>query len=116
MWRPLAGILGLCLLAGCGGKDGSVLGKPPKGEPRPISLVQGGEAPASVVIRGQLVEKCPVAGCWFRVQDETGVIKVDTKGAGFVVTHLRMGTVVTVGGKVGWEGTEAVVQATGLRY
>ena len=116
MRRHLPALLCLCLLAACGGGKGSVLGKPPKGEPRNISLIQGGEAPASVVVRGHLVEKGPVAGCWFRLQDDTGTIKVDTKAAGFVVTHLRMGTTLTVGGTVAWEGAEAVVQATGLRY
>ncbi len=115
MRRPLLAVLCVCLLAGCGGKV-PVLGKPPKGEPRDISLVQGGESPASVVIRGRLVEKCPVAGCWFKLQDETGTIKVDTKVAGFVVTHIPMGRTLTVGGKVVWEGTDAVIQATGLFY
>ncbi len=116
MWRHLPAVLCLFLLAGCGGGKSRVLGKPPKGEERNIGLVQGGEAPASVVVRGRLVEKCPVAGCWFRLQDETGIIKVDTKAAGFVVTHIPMGSTLTVGGKVVWEGSEAVVQATGLSY
>ncbi len=116
MRRPLPALLCLWLLVGCGGRSGGVLGIAPKGEPRAINLVQGGEAPATVVVRGRLVEKCPVAGCWFRLQDDTGTIKVDTKTSGFVVTHLRLGSTLTVGGKLAWEGSEAVVQATGLRY
>lgn len=78
--------------------------------------VLAGDTPLTVTIEGTLVEKCPVAGCWFRIRDDTGVIKVDTKMAGFVVTEIPLQTRLTVGGKVALEGVEIVLQATGLRY
>jgi hypothetical protein len=109
-------LLCLCLLPGCGQKDGHLLGKAPEGEPRRVVLLQGGESPARVVVRGRMVEKCPVAGCWFRLQDDTGTIKVDTKTAGFAVSYVPLGATVTVGGKLAWDGAEMMVQASGLRY
>ena len=106
----------MCLVIGCRGPEGRVLGKTPVGNPRPVNLVQGGESPAQVVLEGAMVEKCPVAGCWFRLEDGTGTIKVDTKAAGFVVSAIPVGAKLTVGGKVAWEGSEPVIQASGLRY
>lgn len=116
MQRLALCIVGLALVCGCGGNHGRVLGKAPTAEPRKIGLVLGGESPAAVVLQGKLVEKCPTAGCWFRLEDPTGRIKVDTKAAGFVVTRVPLGATVTVGGKVAWDGTETVIQATGLSY
>ncbi len=59
---------------------------------------------------------CPVAGCWFRLRDGTGVIKVDTKSAGFVVVNLPLGIPMTVAGKAVAEGDEVMIEATGIRY
>ena len=111
-------LLWLCflLLLGCHKKDGTILGKEPRDEARTVALIQGGEAPLQVTVTGELIEKCPTAGCWFRLKDETGVIKVDTKAAGFVVVDVPIGTRVTAGGKVEWNDSEAVIQATGLKY
>jgi hypothetical protein len=115
-WFPLACLFCLCLMSGCAKRDSHVMGKAPEGQPRDIVLLQGGESPARVVVRGRMVEKCPVAGCWFRLEDETGTIKVDTKAAGFAVSYVPLGATVTVAGKVAWDGAEMMVQATGLRY
>jgi uncharacterized protein YdeI (BOF family) len=106
----------LVALTGCGRADGKVKGMPPKGEPRTVLAVKAGDTPPMVTLRGKLVEKCPVAGCWFRLQDNTGVIKVDTKTAKFVVTDIPLQTTVTVSGKLAQEENEPILQATGLRY
>jgi len=45
---------------------------------------------ARVVLHGRMTQKCPVAGCWFMLHDETGTIKVDTKNAGFVVVDIPL--------------------------
>jgi len=63
-----------------------------------------------------MLEKCPVAGCWFRLQDRTGIIKVDTKLAGFVVVNVPLESKVTVAGKVAADGDQIVIEATGIRY
>jgi len=63
-----------------------------------------------------MFEKCPVAGCWLRVRDETGTIKVDTKSAGFVVVDVPLNSKVTVMGKVINEGGEVSLEAEGLQY
>ena len=68
-----------------------------------------------VTIQGTMIDKCPMSGCWFKVQDRSGVVKVDTKSAGFVVVDVPLGTQVTVSGTF---QTDPVRQlnAQGLRY
>ena len=63
-----------------------------------------------------MIEKCPVAGCWFRLRDGTSIIKVDTKSARFVVVHVPLDTQMTVAGKAVAEGDEVMIEATGIRY
>lgn len=102
-------------LVGCGNK-GTVLGKAPREKTSTILAINAGDAPAKLSLEGTIVEKCPQAGCWFRLEDGTGVIKVDTKVAGFVVTEIPLNTKVKVAGKVQVVGEEAQLQATGLSY
>lgn len=110
-------VLGLALLtaAGCGSK-GKVLGKAPKEPVSSILAINAGDAPANLSLEGTMVEKCPQAGCWFRIEDGTGLIKVDTKAAGFVVTDVPLNAKIKVAGKVTRVGEEAQIQATGLSY
>jgi len=63
-----------------------------------------------------MTQKCPVAGCWFMLRDDTGTIKVDTKNAGFVVVDVPLNASMTVAGRVATNGTERFIDATGLRY
>ncbi len=108
----------LCLLtaAGCQKPQGTLLGKTPQGEPQTILAVKAGNTPPQVVVRGVMIEKCPVAGCWFRLRDGTGVIKVDTKAAGFVVVNVPLESALTVAGNAVAEGDEVMIEATGVRY
>lgn len=106
----------LALAAGCHKAAGTVLGKAPKGDVRHILAIRAGDTPRLVTISGVMIEKCPVAGCWLRVRDETGIIKVDTKDAGFVVVNVPLETKVTVSGKIVTEGDDVFIQASGLQY
>lgn len=113
--RKLA-ILSLFLvpLAGCAGKQAAVLGADLPA--RAITAVRDLKPSAEpVTVKGTMTEKCPVAGCWFMLRDKTGIIKVDTKGAGFVVTDVPLNTEVTVTGTVPASG-ERLVAAKGMRY
>jgi len=111
-------VLFICLLfvVGCSRPRGTVLGKAPKGESRTILAVRDGTTPPDVVLRGVMVEKCPTAGCWFRLSDGTGTLKVDTKNAGFVVVDVPLQSTVLVAGKVVADGNEVLLEATGVRY
>ena len=116
MRRARSFLILLLLAAGCSKPNGKVLGQAPKGEPQNIIAIKAGDTPAQVTIQGVMIEKCPVAGCWFRLRDRTGIIKVDTKTAGFVVVNVPLETTVTVAGKVVPDGKEVALEATGLRY
>jgi uncharacterized protein YdeI (BOF family) len=104
------------LVASCSKPAGRVLGKAPKGEPKNIIAVKAGDLPPQVTVQGVMIEKCPVAGCWFRLRDRTGTMKVDTRAAGFVVVDIPLETQMTVAGKVVSDDRDVSLEATGLRY
>src|SRR4051794_32623319 len=91
-------------LTGCGKATQKTLGKISGSEMHNILSIRAGTTPPQVSVSGVMVEKCPVAGCWFRLRDSTGVIKVNTKTAGFVVVDVPLETKMTVVGKVSSEG------------
>ena len=106
----------LLLAAGCRKPQGTTLGRAPNGEVRSILAVLSGDTPPQVTVSGVMIDKCPVAGCWFHVQDRTATIKVDTKSAVFVVVKVPLQTPVTVTGKVVADGDDVALEATGVRY
>jgi hypothetical protein len=111
----LALMLSLALV-GCSKPRGTILGKAPKGEPSTILAIRAGDTPPQVTVSGVMVEKCPVAGCWLKLQDTTGTIMVDTKTAGFVVVNVPLESKIKVSGKIVTEGDEVLLEASGLQY
>jgi len=111
--KIIAALACMWLLAGCSGRS-HVLGRAPAHSPsatvKTLSNVSG-----SVTLRGVMIEKCPVAGCWFKLRDATGVVTVDTKASGFVVLDVPLNSEVTVTGKPTRSG-ELQLAASGLRY
>ena len=109
----------MCLIAGCAASP-HILGAVP--DSSRLTSIAARQAPArssaqqSVTLRGTMIEKCPVAACWFRLRDKTGTVKVDVKGAYFTVTEIPTGAEVTVSGTFQKSGDESVFAATGLRY
>lgn len=104
---------GALALSGCAHSSATVLGKDP-GTTHP-TVVRDLKPASQVTLAGVMIEKCPTAGCWFMLKDGTGVVRVDTKSAGFTVTNVAVNTPVTVRGVVK-DGTERIVAATGIRY
>jgi hypothetical protein len=106
--------LACSLAVGCKETQPTVLGStPPSGPTIMVARLKSASTPA--VIHGMMIEKCPVAGCWFRLKDSTGVVKVDTKDAGFVVLDVPLGTEMTVAGHMASSG-ETRFLAKGLSY
>jgi hypothetical protein len=109
-------------LSGCARAGGAVLGQDPGANPPAASTVKGLKPGGQSTLAGVMIEKCPVAGCWFMLRDQTGVIRVDTKAAGFTVTDVPVNARVTVrgtmkGGETAGKKTgERIFAATGLRY
>ncbi len=114
-WPLVVAIL-LLFAGGCAGRAARVLGRAPEGHPTPIRAVRQARAGSPVVLAGEMVEKCPVAGCWFQMSDGSGTIRVDTKSAGFVVLDVPLHARVTVSGRVRRAGGEPEVEAAGIRY
>ena len=112
----LSTLILVCGVFGCHKPHGTVLGRAPKGATASVLAIRAGDTPPQVTVSGVMVEKCPVAGCWLKVQDSTGTIMVDTKAAGFVVVNVPLESKVTVGGKIVTVGDEVVLEASGLRY
>jgi uncharacterized protein YdeI (BOF family) len=104
------------LLAGCSRPDAATLGTVVEGAAIPVASIQNVTVDSSAVLHGTMIKKCPVAGCWFTLQDETGTIKVDTRNAGFVVVDVPLNSRMTVAGRVVTNGTERFIDATGVRY
>ena len=106
----------LVLIASGCSRAPRVLGQKPAASPVSINSVKTSQNLTTVSLRGVIVEKCPVAGCWFYLRDQTGTIKVDTKAANFVVVEIPLNTTVVVSGKVSTEGSERILEASGLEY
>jgi len=106
----------LLLIGGCASPAARVLGSAPAGEPATVTTARSAGDGATMVVAGEMVEKCPAAGCWFVVRDGSGTIRVDTKNAGFVVTDVPLHARVTVAGRVKAADGEPQIDAVGLRY
>jgi uncharacterized protein YdeI (BOF family) len=109
-------LIGLTLAVGCSKREALVLGQAPFGKPRTIYSIKMVGRGTPVVLDGIMVEKCPVAGCWFRLRDSTGTIKVDTRSAGFVVANVPVNSKLTVSGKSVMDGDDVAIEALGIRY
>jgi hypothetical protein len=111
--KRLLPALALTLLAGCSRAGGTVLGLDPgSASATPIKQLKAADQATS---SGVMYEKCPAAGCWFMLRDKSGVIRVDTKAAGFTVTDVPINSEVTVRGSVKDSG-ERILAAAGLRF
>lgn len=109
-------LLGALCCVGCGKPAASVLGVPPTAPANTTVAQLPHLTPAhAVTLQGEMIQKCPVAGCWFMLRDKTGVARIDTKAAGFVVSNVPLHTTVTVVGTA-TPGNEPGLAATGLRY
>lgn len=113
---PLAtALLALGVLNGCGSNGPRTLGSMPLGTATNIAAAMAQAKGTTVTVEGIMVEKCPVAGCWFVLRDDSGTVRVDTKQAGFVVVDLPLHSRVTVSGTLSSHGGETALAATGLR-
>jgi uncharacterized protein YdeI (BOF family) len=104
------------VVAGCSPRGPQLLGTSFEGNTVPIAAALETNGSAALVVQGDMTEKCPVAGCWFILQDPSGQLKVDTKNAGFVVVNVPLKSRVTVAGRVTTNGSERLMEATGLRF
>ena len=103
-------------LCGCHGVPEHTLGVMAVNGPLlPMRALATTRAATPVVVQGEMIEKCPVAGCWFVLKDKSGVVRVDTKGAGFVVSDVPLHARLTVAGAV-TGGAQPGIAATGVRY
>jgi len=114
--RSLLLLLTIVGLAGCSKPGGRTLGLAVQGPEMTIAGIQKAKVDTRIVVHGTMTEKCPVAGCWFTLQDRTGSIQVDTKSAGFVVVAVPLKATLAVAGRVTTNGAARILDATGICY
>ncbi len=114
--HKILSILLICSLVGCGKSANRIMGKSPgNGTILTVAALKTAPKSQSTLVSGEMIEKCPVAGCWFELRDKSGVVHVDTKAAGFVVSTIPLHTKMTVAGKV-IPGSPPSLAATGIQY
>jgi uncharacterized protein YdeI (BOF family) len=114
----LSAAIAVCMapLSGCGSRQETTRGTAlPAVAVSTVAQLAHIERARPVLLHGEMVDKCPMAGCWFMLRDKTGIVRVDTKAAGFVVSDVPLHTTLTVAGKV-TPGTQPGVAATGIRF
>jgi uncharacterized protein YdeI (BOF family) len=116
MKRSVAAMLLAAVLTGCFDRGPKTLGTMTPGAAASVAALEKTSPESPVVVRGTMTKKCPVAGCWFMLHDDTGTIKVDTRNAGFVVVDVPLNTSMAVAGRIVTNGAERLLDATGLRY
>lgn len=109
-------LVALLLSVGCSKREALILGQLPTGKAQTVNSMKAVGTGTHVVLNGVMVEKCPVAGCWFRLRDNTGTIKVDTRSAGFVVASIPLNSRLTISGKLVTDGDDVAIEALGIRY
>jgi uncharacterized protein YdeI (BOF family) len=117
--RPARSVLSISaalLLGGCAGHRSEVRGHLQPGPSTTVARLASVSTNGSVTVRGTMIEKCPTAGCWFILQDNTGRVRVDLKAAGFAVTDMPTGGTVAVSGRLRRDAEEPVVIASGARF
>ena len=112
---PLLTLLAL-LVAGCSHEQPRHLGGALTGEEITVAKIAEVQDDSRVVVHGTMTKKCPVAGCWFMLTDESGTIKVDLKNSEFVVVDVPLKSKMVVAGFVVTNETERILEATGLRF
>ena len=114
--RRFVWLLGaLACLTGCAASRPHTLGVAPPATAAitPVRALKPSGVP--VTVKGTMVEKCPISGCWFKLRDGSGEITVDTNAAGFVVAEVPVNTTVTVRGTLP-EGPDPRLAASGVSY
>lgn len=81
-----------------------------------LAAVQKMKPSTPVIAQGTMVEKCPVAGCWFMLHDRTGTIKVDLKATTQNVVNIPLNSEVMVHGKVAQNGSQKMIQAVSATF
>ena len=116
MMRSTFLVLLVFISSGCFDHKEKTLGSSIDGTSISIVAAERFTSNLPVVLNGTMIKKCPVAGCWFMLRDQTGIIKVDTKNAGFVVVDVPLNAQITIAGRIASNGTERLIEATGVRY
>lgn len=109
-------VLTVLCFAGCSKREPKSLGGVINGEQTTVAQTAEFEAGEPIVLDGTMTEKCPVAGCWFMLRDQTGTIKVDLKNSEFVVVDVPLNSKMIVSGRVATNGADRFIEATGARF
>lgn len=103
------------IMAGCG--KSTVLGKEISNNTivkiNDINSDKEGYSGKTVKIEGKIMEICPT-GCWFNVNDGTGVIHINLAGKDYVMEGGNLNSEVMVEGKVKYNDTGISMIGSGI--
>ncbi|HEY0075854.1 MAG TPA: hypothetical protein VGB77_17260 [Abditibacteriaceae bacterium] len=99
---------------GCSTKQGATPDN--RGDFVSLAAVQKMKPATPVAVRGTMIKKCPVAGCWFILSDDTGTIKVDLKATKQTVVSISLNTQATIRGTVALDGSHKMIRAVSAAF
>ena len=81
-----------------------------------LAMMQKMKPGTRITAHGTMIEKCPVAGCWFILRDQTGTIKVDLKATKQTVVDVPLNSTVTVRGTIAPDGNKKMIRAVSATF
>jgi len=88
----------------------------PDGNEKSISSLTETLIDKTVTVRGEIVQQCPVVGCWMRVKDDTGELFVDLKPGSLELSEKKVGQQVHVSGRLVMQAGELQLEAEHLEF
>jgi len=70
----------------------------------------------TVTVTGKVVEQCPAAGCWLRVEATDGATFVDLLSSPIRLSQNHVGEQAEITGEVGRRGSDLAVQAQRVEF
>jgi len=121
----ISSLMVFSLLAGCTDKEKSYVSasseknKENKGtQAEAVSVKQVLAKPEKykgkkVKLQGKIVRECPT-GCWFDLQDTSGIIYIELSTAGIAIPQ-KVGSTAVVEGKVGKRNDNIIINGEGVK-
>lgn len=119
-------LLAMFALSGCDSSESSqesdsqVTTAPPSSDVDALSVPAGALSEEmmgqTVTVTGRVVEQCPAAGCWLRVEATDGATFVDLLSSPVRLSQDHVGELAEVTGEVVRRGSDFAIQAQSVEF